>query len=111
VVLGTSNDGEWQRLARQLLGRDDLAEDPRYARNDDRVACRAELDSVLSDWTSRHTLQDVQAVADAAGIGNAVYRTPVEGPVARGGDAGRADRWPAAADAVRRGAAADGRGS
>jgi crotonobetainyl-CoA:carnitine CoA-transferase CaiB-like acyl-CoA transferase len=78
VVLGTTNDGEWQRLARQLLGRDDLADDPRYARNDDRVARRGELDSMLADWTSGHTLQDVQAAADAAGIGNAVYRTPVE---------------------------------
>lgn len=78
VVLGTTNDGEWQRLSRQLLGRDDLADDPRYARNDDRVAARAELDEQVAAWTSQLTLEEVQQQADAAGIGNAVYRTPLE---------------------------------
>ena len=78
VVLGTTNDGEWQRLARQVLKRDDLADDPRYAHTDDRVACRAELDEILAAWTSKHTLEETQDAADAAKIGNAVYRTPVE---------------------------------
>jgi crotonobetainyl-CoA:carnitine CoA-transferase CaiB-like acyl-CoA transferase len=78
VVLGTTNDGEWQRLTRQMLGRADLAGDPRYARNGDRVACRDELDAVLAKWTGVRTLAEVQDAADAAGIGNAVYRTPME---------------------------------
>jgi itaconate CoA-transferase len=78
VVLGTTNDGEWQRLTRQMLGRDDLAADPRYARNGDRVRHRGELDEVLREWCSARTLAEVQKAADAAGIGNAVYRTPVE---------------------------------
>jgi itaconate CoA-transferase len=78
VVLGTTNDHEWQRLAGQLLGRADLAADPRYSRNDDRVRCRAELDEILSAWTRDRTLAEVQDAADAARIGNAVYRTPVE---------------------------------
>ena len=78
VVLGTTNDGEWQRLARQMLGREDLAADPRFARNADRVACREELDAELAKWTVGRTLAEVQDAADAAGIGNAVYRTPME---------------------------------
>src|SRR5215472_1834662 len=78
VVLGTTNDGEWQRLARRMLGRDDLAADPRYARNGDRVSRRDELDTVLAGWCSSRTLAQVQDAADAAGIGNAVYRTPLE---------------------------------
>jgi itaconate CoA-transferase len=78
VVLGTTNDGEWQRLTRRMLGREDLAADPRYARNDDRVACRDELDAELAKWTQGRTLAQVQDAADAAGIGNAVYRTPME---------------------------------
>jgi itaconate CoA-transferase len=78
VVLGTTNDAEWQRLTRTMLSRDDLAADPRYARNDDRVRARGELDAVLGEWCSRHTLSEVQAAAEAAGIGNAVYRTPSE---------------------------------
>jgi len=78
VVLGTTNDAEWQRLTRTMLGREDLAADPRYARNDDRVRARGELDAVLGAWCSQHTLSEVQAAAEAAGIGNAVYRTPSE---------------------------------
>jgi len=78
VVLGTTNDDEWQRLTRQMLGRADLAADPRLSRNDDRVRCRAELDEILASWTSARTLAGIQAAADAARIGNAVYRTPVE---------------------------------
>ncbi|HUN37287.1 MAG TPA: CaiB/BaiF CoA-transferase family protein [Trebonia sp.] len=78
VVLGTTNDDEWQRLTRQLLGRGDLAEDPRFSRNEDRVRYRAELDEILSHWTSARPLAEVQAAADAARIGNAVYRTPME---------------------------------
>jgi crotonobetainyl-CoA:carnitine CoA-transferase CaiB-like acyl-CoA transferase len=78
VVLGTTNDAEWQRLARQLLDRADLAADACYARNDDRVLHRGELDAVLRDWCSARTLAQVQKAADAARIGNAVYRTPAE---------------------------------
>jgi crotonobetainyl-CoA:carnitine CoA-transferase CaiB-like acyl-CoA transferase len=78
VVLGTANDGEWQRLTRQMLGREDLAADPRYARNAGRVACREELDAELARWTGARTLAEIQEAADAAGIGNAAYRTPME---------------------------------
>jgi itaconate CoA-transferase len=78
VVLGTTNDAEWQRLTRTMLGRDDLAADPRYARNHDRVRSRGELDAVLTQWCSDRTLAEVQEEAEAAGIGNAVYRTPAE---------------------------------
>jgi crotonobetainyl-CoA:carnitine CoA-transferase CaiB-like acyl-CoA transferase len=78
VVLGTTNDDEWQRLTRQMLGRADLAADPRYSRNDDRVRCRAELDEILAAWTKGRTLAEILQAADAARIGNAVYRTPME---------------------------------
>jgi crotonobetainyl-CoA:carnitine CoA-transferase CaiB-like acyl-CoA transferase len=91
VVLGTTNDGEWQRLTRQMLGRDDLAADARYARNDDRVRRRGELDEVLRAWCSVRTLAEVQQAADAAGIGNAVYRTPAE--VIRHPHLAARDRW------------------
>ena len=38
VVLGTTSDREWRRLASDLLGRPELAEDPRFARNEDRAS-------------------------------------------------------------------------
>jgi itaconate CoA-transferase len=78
VVLGTTNDAEWRRLAGRVLGRGDLAADPRYARNGDRLAHRAELDTVIGTWCAERPLADIQAAADAAGIGNARYNTPTE---------------------------------
>jgi crotonobetainyl-CoA:carnitine CoA-transferase CaiB-like acyl-CoA transferase len=78
VVLGTTNDREWQRLAGELMGRSDLAEDERFRRNPDRVNHRDFLDTELAEWCSRHDLADIQTAADAAGIGNARYNTPSE---------------------------------
>ncbi|MEN0140064.1 MAG: CoA transferase [Rhodococcus sp. (in: high G+C Gram-positive bacteria)] len=69
VVLGTTSDREWRKLA-EMIGRPDLAEHPSYARNHDRVAHRTDLDAVLSDWCSGRDLAEVQQLADAAGIGN-----------------------------------------
>jgi crotonobetainyl-CoA:carnitine CoA-transferase CaiB-like acyl-CoA transferase len=78
VVLGTTNDAEWQRLARELLGRADLADDPRYRRGVDRVERRAELDELIGAWCAKRDLASIQAAADAVGIGNSVLRTPAE---------------------------------
>jgi crotonobetainyl-CoA:carnitine CoA-transferase CaiB-like acyl-CoA transferase len=78
LVLGTTNDGEWQRLAVQVLGRSDLAEDPRYATNIDRVAHRAELDKAIGEWAARWPLDQCRAAAQAAGLGHARYNDPVE---------------------------------
>ncbi|MEV6508741.1 CaiB/BaiF CoA-transferase family protein [Streptomyces sp. NPDC051642] len=76
VVLGTTNDREWQRLARELIDRPDLADDPRFASNAGRVAHRAVLEPEISAWCARHDLAHVQDRADAAGIGNSRYNTP-----------------------------------
>jgi crotonobetainyl-CoA:carnitine CoA-transferase CaiB-like acyl-CoA transferase len=76
VVLGTTNDREWQRLARELLGRPDLADDERFRTNSGRVEHRAVLDAEIGAWCARHDLAQVQDEADAAGIGNSRYNTP-----------------------------------
>lgn len=73
VVLGTTNDREWRALARDMLGRPDLADEPAYATNEQRCAARAELHQVVAEWTSRRSLAEVQRAADAAGIGNARF--------------------------------------
>ncbi len=70
AVLGTTSDREWRRLT-ELMDRPDLAQDPRYAHNDDRVACREELDVAVGKWCAERTLAQIQAAADEAGIGNA----------------------------------------
>lgn len=78
VVLGTTNDQEWQRLSREILRRDDLAGDTRFATNAGRVAHRDFLDEAIAAWCARHDLENVQKTADAAGIGNARYNVPSE---------------------------------
>ena len=78
VLLGTTNDGEWQRLAREILQRNDLADDERFRTNADRVANRAVLDEAIADWCAQHDLDHVQKTADAAGIGNSRYNLPSE---------------------------------
>ena len=78
VVLGTTNDAEWQRLSRQILERDDLADDPRFAGNAGRCAHRDILDDAIGAWCAAHDLEHVQKTADAAAIGNARYNLPSE---------------------------------
>jgi itaconate CoA-transferase len=78
VVLGTTNDREWQRLARDILRRTDLADDERFRTNPGRVAHRDVLDEAIGSWCAQHDLVHIQKTADAAGIGNARYNTVSE---------------------------------
>ena len=91
VVLGTTNDREWQRLALDVLRRPDLAADERFRTNPGRVAHRAELDAEIEAWCVRHDLGQVQSAADVAGIGNSRFNTPSD-VVAHPHLAAR-DRW------------------
>jgi len=78
VVLGTTNDREWQRLALELLERPDLAADDRFRTNPGRVAHRDLLDTEITSWCAGHELADVQRAADKAGIGNSRFNRPSE---------------------------------
>jgi len=76
VVLGSTNDREWQRFARELLGRPDLADDERFRTNLGRVEHRALLDNDVAAWCAERDLATIQQSADSAGIGNSRYNTP-----------------------------------
>jgi itaconate CoA-transferase len=78
VILGTTNDREWQRLSRDVVQRNDLADDERFRTNADRVAHREILDDAIGAWCAQHDLAHIQKTADAAGIGNARYNVPSE---------------------------------
>ncbi|MGD9517616.1 CoA transferase, partial [Mycolicibacterium sp.] len=78
VVLGTTNDREWQRVAREIIDRPDLADDPRFATNSDRCAHRQILEQAIGSWCAQHDLAEIQKTADAAGIGNSRYNLPSE---------------------------------
>ena len=78
VVLGTTNDREWQRVAREIIDRPDLADDARFATNTGRCAHRDILDEAIGSWCAQHDLAHIQKVADQAGIGNSRYNLPSE---------------------------------
>jgi itaconate CoA-transferase len=78
LVLGTTNDREWRRLALDVLKRPDLADDPRYAGNADRVFHRAELDAVIGAWAAGRPLDECRKEAEAAGLGHARLNTPTD---------------------------------
>jgi itaconate CoA-transferase len=78
VVLGTTNDREWQRVAREIIGRPDLAADGRLATNPGRCAHRDILDDAIGTWCAEHDLAEIQECADRAGIGHARLNRPSE---------------------------------
>lgn len=78
VVLGTTNDREWQRVAREIINRPDLAGDPRFQTNSGRCQHRDVLDEAIGTWCAQHDLAEIQKVADEAGIGNSRYNLPSE---------------------------------
>jgi crotonobetainyl-CoA:carnitine CoA-transferase CaiB-like acyl-CoA transferase len=78
VVLGTTNDREWQRLARDIIARPDLADDARFATNSGRCEHRDVLNEAIGSWCATNDLADIQKIADDAGIGNSRYNRPSE---------------------------------
>jgi len=49
VLISIQNEREWRSLCENLLGGADIAEDPRFATNPDRVANRPALDAVIHE--------------------------------------------------------------
>lgn len=91
VVLGTTNDREWQRVACDIIDRPDLADDPRFATNTGRCNHREILDEAIGNWCAQRDLADIQTIADAAGIGNSRYNLPSE--VVEHPQLNARDRW------------------
>jgi itaconate CoA-transferase len=71
VQLGVQNGREWRRLCEHVLGRPELANDPRFATNTARVAARGELHREIEAALSAHGPDEVIARLDAAQIANA----------------------------------------
>ena len=71
LVIGVQNDRGWVSFARDVLGRPDLATDPRYRTNVDRAARRQEVDAVVGDFTRRLPVAELTVLLDAAGVPNA----------------------------------------
>jgi len=58
-VLGVGTNAFFKTLAADILGRPDMAEDPRYASQPLRVDHREEIDKVICAWSARHTVEEI----------------------------------------------------
>ena len=70
VVLGLQNEREWAVFCDRVLGRPDLAGDPRFSSNSARVANRADLTRIIEEAFAALGAPDVVARLDSAGIAN-----------------------------------------
>lgn len=78
IFLGVQNEREWARLCDQVLLRPELATDPRFVRNSERVRNRAELTAYLEAVFSRLPIDEVERRLEAAQIANARLRDMAE---------------------------------
>jgi itaconate CoA-transferase len=78
VFIGLQNEREWAVLCAGVLGRPELAQDPRFIRNSSRVENDAELRVMIEDALSGLTAQQVTERLDEVGIANARMRTMQE---------------------------------
>jgi len=67
IIIATGNDRQYVRLC-ALLGCGELAEDPRFVTNAERVARRQELSDLLSDHTKTFTKVQLLAACEAKGV-------------------------------------------
>ena len=75
VQLCVQNDREWRRLCSRVLGRPELADDPRFATNPARVAARAELNREIEAAFGVSSQDEVVALLDDAQIASARLNT------------------------------------
>ncbi len=67
VLLLTSDDQRWQALCR-LMGREELAQDPRFATNAARRERFDEVDALVGEWTRQHTRKELMELCAPADI-------------------------------------------
>ena len=74
VYTSRGNPQHWPRLL-EAIGRKDLIGDPRYETQDARVKHEAEIDAVITEWTSKHDKYEAMRVIGAAVPAGAVRDT------------------------------------
>ncbi len=100
VFLAIQNEREWPRLCAGLLRRPELAEDPRFARNELRLANRHILEPLIEETLSDVPLEECEARLEAADIAYGRANEPaalLEHPHVLANDRLRTARTPAGA--------------
>lgn len=78
VMFGIQNEREWANFCARVLGRPELATDPRYDNNTKRTAARAEMVALIEGVFAAMTVEQVVEKLDAADIANARMNAPEE---------------------------------
>ena len=74
IAIIVVTEDHWDRLLR-AMGQEALIGDPRFRSNPDRVTHMAEVDRLVTDWTSRHTRAELEALTRQHGVPAAPVRT------------------------------------
>lgn len=67
IVIGGNGDKIFQRLM-EAIGRLDIGKSPDYATNQLRSQNSEYIDSIIEEWTKKHTLKEVQEILDKASV-------------------------------------------
>ena len=67
VLIAANSDPLFRKLA-ALMGKPELADDPRYVGNQARVANSAALDGEIGAWTARHDAAELERLLEAADV-------------------------------------------
>jgi len=78
VYLGLQNEREWARFCAGVLGRPEMATEPRFSSNPQRVEHRDELDAAITAAFTGLTAEEVIARLESAQIANARMNTVQE---------------------------------
>ncbi len=70
VIFGLQNEREWVVFCEKVLGRPDMAREPRFQGNPGRAANRAALTEIIEAFFADKTTLEVVALLDRAGIAN-----------------------------------------
>jgi crotonobetainyl-CoA:carnitine CoA-transferase CaiB-like acyl-CoA transferase len=70
IVIANLGESFWPKIAR-AIGRADLAEDPRYRTNTDRVGRLAEVDALVNAETRKRTTAEWEAIFEAGDVPHA----------------------------------------
>jgi itaconate CoA-transferase len=78
VFLGVQSDREWATVCRDIIGREELIDDPRFAHNTERVENNDAITPLIESSLVTMSADEVVAKLDSAGIACARVRTPAE---------------------------------
>lgn len=78
IFFSIQSEREWHYLTNQVLETPELADDPRFATNMDRVQNRAQLTEIIEGVFTRHSIDEIEQRLESAKIANARLRSPEE---------------------------------